>query len=87
MEIAFWKDAMSLLPDLRKLLVEPELVRSKIVDKCSRTLPHQVGQALTDTILTCLNFKTATEEMNSYDTHISFKTHVLKRLSNVVGKI
>lgn len=87
MEIAFWKDAISLLPDLRKSPVEPEPVRSKIVDKCSRTLPHQVGQILTDTILTCLNFNMVTEKMNSYDTHMYFKTHVIKNLSDVVGKI
>lgn len=87
MEIAFWRDVISLLPELGESRVMAELVQRRLTEKCHRSLPHQVGQVLTDTILTCFDFKTATEGMNDYQAHMYFKTKVLTKLNGVFDKV
>lgn len=93
LEIAFWKDVLSIAEVPRQESTHKsrplvaERVREALSAKCNRSLPHQVGQVFTDTILSCLNFGELTKDMTDYDRHMYYETYVVDRMAEAVGKI
>ena len=93
LEIAFWKDVLSIAEVPRQESAHKsrplvaEKVREALSAKCNRSLPHQVGQVFTDTILSCLNFGEHTKDMTAYDRHIYYETYIVDRMAEAVGKI
>ena len=67
--------------------VVPEKIKARLVAKCSRTLPHQVGQVFTDTILACLDFEQETKEMTAYDQHRYYEANVVDGIVKIIGRI
>ena len=92
-EIAFWKDILSIadIPrqdsahKTRPLVAEK--VRETLSAKCSRTLPHQVGQVFTDAILACLTFEEHTKDMAAYERHRYYEMNVVDKMAEAVGKV
>lgn len=64
-----------------------EKVREVLSTKCSRSLPHQVGQVFTDTILSCLNFEEHTKDMTAYEKHRYYEMNIVDRMAEALGKI
>ena len=64
-----------------------ENVRAALSAKCGRMLPHQVGQLLTDTILSCLDFEENTKDLAAYEKHRYYETHVADKMAKAVGRI
>ncbi|KAI4250641.1 MAG: hypothetical protein LQ352_005326, partial [Teloschistes flavicans] len=92
LEIAFWQNAISKadisdpLADSRTHRLAPEKIRDLFVAKCTRQLPHLVGQVFTSAILECLYFQEKTKNMTAYEQHRYFVTNVADGLAKAVGR-
>lgn len=94
MEIAFWKDALSLAEisktddgNFGMIPLVPGKVFKRLVEKCRRTLPHQVGQVLTDVVIRCLGCEEETRGMGEYDLQMWYQRGVVDEIAKMVGKV
>jgi len=93
LEIAFWKDAISLsnIPKTTShgpaRTVIPEHIRTSFEDKSKKNLPHQVGQVFTDTILACFRFEEDTDGLGDYEMHRFFEVNIRDKLGRTVGRL
>lgn len=62
-------------------------VRKKVKSACETQLPHRVGDALTQAVLTCLDFDTLTAGMNEYESQTYFQHHVTAKIENLLGRV
>ena len=94
MEIAFWKDAMS-LTEISKVNegyhrptpMVPESVSKDLVEKCRKRLPHQVGQVFTNVVVRCLECEGETREMGEYELQMWFQRRVVDEIAKIVGRV
>ncbi|CAM1511327.1 Fc.00g088400.m01.CDS01 [Cosmosporella sp. VM-42] len=88
LEIALWKDVGSIIkpsPDNRP--VNAAEVAKALIDKFSKTLPHQVGGVFAQCILTCLDFGSLTKGMGEYETQTYFQRNVTGPIGRAVGRV
>ena len=88
LEIALWKDVGSIvrLPSDNRPPIPTEVAKD-LIWKCGKRLPHQVGEVLVQSILTCLNFGARTKGMNAYEMQIYFQRNVTGPIGRAVGRV
>ncbi|RPA80706.1 hypothetical protein BJ508DRAFT_415189 [Ascobolus immersus RN42] len=91
LEVAFWKQA-ALLPFAKNLKsrrpnLNPVTFRNEAIKEVNKNLPHQVGTVFTEVVISCLRFGEHTSGMNPLDSHNWFKTHILEKIAQMVGRM
>ncbi|CAN9147866.1 unnamed protein product [Alternaria alternata] len=90
-EIAFWQPIQKIVEVqetevLRRSLSGAEVLK-RLQSKCNSRLPHQVGHMFHTTVMACLGFKSATVQMDAYETQKYYQENIRTRLEAAVGKV
>ncbi|KAF4975868.1 hypothetical protein FZEAL_7401 [Fusarium zealandicum] len=87
LEIALWKDIKSIVkPSEDRPVIAAEVAKT-LMDKCQKTLPHQVGGVLSQCVLTCLDFGTRTMGMSEYEAQTYFQRNITGPIGKAVGRV
>jgi hypothetical protein len=90
-ELAFWQPIHMIADIPGDEASQRQLSGADVMDrlqrKCASRLPHQVGRMFHTTIMTCLGFKSATVQMNSYEMQKYFQENVRTKLETAVGRV
>ena len=79
LEIAYWQSATH-FEEMEESTLDPWIIKTKLLDRIKKDLPHLVGQNFTDAIEACLRFKELTQGMDEFSVHREYKTKILSRL-------
>lgn len=82
-EIAFWKSIFQfreMLKEARGENIDPEIIKSELIQKAKDDLPHMIGQAFADAIISCLTWKELTAGLDEFQVNQEFKKRVVQKL-------
>ncbi len=65
-------------------LIDPWKIKTKLLARAGRELPHRVGQSFTDVIDACLRFKDLTEDLGEFATHQLYENKILTKLNKAM---
>lgn len=88
LEIALWKDVgvlfKTFLDGAPGVAAE---VAEAMMQRCRKTLPHQVGDVFAQSILTCLEFGARTKGLGEYEAQVYFQENVVRLLKKAVRRV
>lgn len=88
LEIALWKDVGVVFKTfLDGAPVVAAEVAEAMMQRCRKTLPHQVGDVFAQSILTCLEFGARTKGLGEYEAQVYFQENVVRLLKKVVRRV
>ncbi|OIW24415.1 hypothetical protein CONLIGDRAFT_685394 [Coniochaeta ligniaria NRRL 30616] len=88
LEIALWKDVGAVV---KEILKGPRVVAADVteamVQRCRKTLPHQVGDVFAQSVLACLEFGARTKGLGEYDAQVYFQENVVRLIKKAVRRV
>lgn len=89
LEIALWKDVGTVFKSQLEggeRIVAGEVAEA-LMQRCRRALPHQVGDVLAQSIMTCLDFGARTEGVGEYEAQLYFQQNITQPIGRAIRRV